>query len=187
MSDSTTSESTPIVIQFPDRGACAVDYIDYFDEGVYGPNKPFFVGRFKTVSKVAEQIKACLALQTTPGSLIHFNRTNLPDSYVEPLTPPDEKFPHRAKYYIRFMLRFKFYGDFGYIDIGRKWRDGDINDDGTLANPAGVALEDLEVLNYCWISGNDAEYILSLIKEGASTLVSDDSAILTDGETILSI
>ena len=37
---------TPIVLNFPDRGACAVDYIDYFDEGQYGPDKAFFVNRF---------------------------------------------------------------------------------------------------------------------------------------------
>lgn len=44
----------PIVLNLPTRGACAVDYIDYFDEGQYGPDKPFFVARFDDFQQVAE-------------------------------------------------------------------------------------------------------------------------------------
>lgn len=189
MSDGTKEEITPIVLQFPKRGNTAVDYIDYFDEGVYGPDKPHFIGRFKTITEVANQIKECLALQSNPNSMIHYNRTNVPDKWVEPLQDRTEKFYKRAKYYIRFILRFKFYGGFGYLDIGRKWREGDILDDGTLANPAGVSLNDLEVVNYCWMAPEDSEYILDLVKAGASTYISDDTSgiVLSDGEGALTI
>ena len=47
---------TPQVIAFPTRGNTAVDYIDYFDEGIYGPDKAFVVNRFQTIAEVAAQI-----------------------------------------------------------------------------------------------------------------------------------
>ena len=64
----------PIVLNLTDRGACAVDYIDLFDEGMYGPDKPFFIGRFKNLDDVAAQMNKCLELQSIEGSLIHYRR-----------------------------------------------------------------------------------------------------------------
>lgn len=147
---------TPIVIKLNDRGATAVDYIDYFDEGTYGPDKVFFVNRFDTLEKVATQINKCLNLQNTPGSLIHVNRTNIPDKWVEPLTAKTDKYPRRAQYKIRFLLRFKFYGDYAYLDLGAKWRSED-----ELENFINVTKDDLEVVNTCWISTADANKILN--------------------------
>lgn len=152
----------PIVLDLPDRGLCAIDYIDYFDEGLYGPDKPYFVARFKKLSDIAAQMDKCLALQTTKGSLIHFNRHHIPDKYIEPLKNPEEEYPQRAQYCIRFMLRFRFYGDFAYLDIGKKWEEGDI--EAAVAGTLKVTPDQLTVVNKCWLSDKDAESILNLIK-----------------------
>lgn len=156
---------TPIVLNFPDRGSCAVDYIDYFDEGQYGPDKAFFVKRFGSndenpLAGIAAQMNACLALQNTPGSMIHVNRTDIPDKWMDPMTSQTDPFPRRAQYKIRFLLRIKFYGDYAYIDLGSKWSS---KDDLTLGAPI-VTTEDLEVVNKCWISERDANFILDELK-----------------------
>ena len=44
----------PIVLNLTTRGNTAVDYIDYFDEGHYGPDKPHFVGRFDDLTQLPE-------------------------------------------------------------------------------------------------------------------------------------
>ena len=151
---------TPIVLNFPDRGSCAVDYIDYFDEGQYGPDKAFFVGRYQKLDEIATQMNACLALQNTPGSMIHVNRTNIPDKWMDPMTSQTDPFPRRAQYKIRFLLRIKFYGDYAYIDLGAKWSS---SDDLTLGAPK-VKSDDLKVVNKCWISERDANFILDELK-----------------------
>lgn len=161
-----TTELEPIVLDLDDRGLSAIDYIDYFDEGLYGPDKPYFVARFKKLSQIAEQMSKCLALQTTQGSLIHHRRLCIPDKWTEPLISKDEKYPQRAQYVIRFMLRIRFYGDFAYLDIGKKWTDADVKalEDGTLT----VLPEDLTIINKCWISEADAQKILDLIIDNLS-------------------
>ena len=147
----------PIVVNLTTRGACAVDYIDYFDEGQYGPDKPFFVGRFDDFESVAKQIRACLALQGNSNSLIHNSRHFVEGKWIEPLVSPEEKYPQRAQYMIRFIVRVKFYGEFAYLDIGKKW-------DGTSPNSIYYVLpKDLEVLNYCMLSKEDANAILDII------------------------
>jgi hypothetical protein len=150
---------TPQVIAFPTRGNTAVDYIDYFDEGIYGPDKAFFVNRFQTIEEIAAQIDKCLNLQNTPGSMIHVNRTCLPDKWMDPMTSKTDAWPQRAQYKIRFLLRFKFYGDYAYIDLGAKWQHGE-----DLTQPIIVNKEQLEVVNSCWISQDDANFILEEIK-----------------------
>ena len=145
---------TPQVIAFPTRGNTAVDYIDYFDEGIYGPDKAFFISRFQTIEEIAAQIDKCLNLQNTPGSMIHVNRTDLPDKWMDPLASKTNPWPRRAQYKIRFLLRFKFYGDYAYIDLGAKWLP---NEDLTL--PVIVTKDQLEVVNTCWISQEDANFI----------------------------
>ena len=152
---------TPIVLNFPNRGSCAVDYIDYFDEGQYGPDKAFFVGRFQKLDEIATQMNACLALQNTPGSMIHVNRTNIPDKWMDPMTSYSDPFPRRAQYKIRFLLRIKFYGDYAYIDLGAKWKS---TDDLTTGAPI-VTSEELTVVNKCWISERDADFILDELKK----------------------
>lgn len=158
---------TPIVLNFPDRGSCAVDYIDYFDEGQYGPDKAFFVGRFQKLDEIATQMNACLALQNTPGSMIHVNRTNIPDKWMDPMTSYSDPFPRRAQYKIRFLLRIKFYGDYAYIDLGAKWSpDDDLTQEiKVYALPPNENGEtnpdnDLKVVNKCWISERDANFFL---------------------------
>lgn len=152
---------TPIVLNFPDRGSCAVDYIDYFDEGQYGPDKAFFVGRFQKLDEIATQMNACLALQNTPGSMIHVNRANIPDKWMDPMTSYSDPFPRRAQYKIRFLLRIKFYGDYAYIDLGAKWS----SDDDLTAGAPIVTSEELNVVNKCWISERDANFILDELKK----------------------
>ena len=153
----------PIVLNFPKRGACAVDYIDYFDEGHYGPDKPFFVNRFDTLNEVAAQIDECLKLQTTPGSLIHgsdgsnsMGRLDIEGKWVEPLSVKESKFPRRAFYKIRFLLRFKFYGESAYIDLGAKWAPSDFEDPSRIIV---ILPNDLEVVNYSMISLDDANWV----------------------------
>ena len=146
---------TPQVIAFPTRGNTAVDYIDYFDEGIYGPDKAFFIGRFQTIEEIATQINKCLNLQNTPGSMIHVNRTNIPDKWMDPLASKTDPYPRRAQYKIRFLLRFKFYGDYAYLDLGAKWKESD-----NMEQPIIVKASDLEVVNSCWISEADAKSIL---------------------------
>jgi hypothetical protein len=155
------TELEPIVLDLPIRGLSAIDYIDYFDEGLYGPDKPYFVARYKNLKQLSEQMDKCLALQTTEGSLIHYRREHIADKWVEPLISPEEEYPQRAYYAIRFMLRIRFYGDFAYIDLGKKWEEGDIEaiKNGTFA----VLPSQLEVINKCWIADQDAEYIKELI------------------------
>lgn len=161
---------TPQVITFPIRGNTAVDYIDYFDEGVYGPDKAFFINRFQKIEDIAVQIDKCLNLQNTPGSMIHTNRADISDKWVDPLISKNDPWPRRAQFKIRFLLRFKFYGDYAYIDLGAKWK---ANED--LNQPIIVTKDDLEVVNSCWISLDDANYIKDLIK---SKLTFDDSSYL---------
>lgn len=152
----------PIVLNLPTRGACAVDYIDYFDEGQYGPDKPFFVARFDDFQQVAEQMRTCLSLQGNENSLIHFNRHHIEGKFIEPLKDPNEKYPQRAQYMIRFMLRIKFYGEFAYIDIGKRWDDTD------PASAYYITANDLEVINRCMISAEDANEILETYIKGAT-------------------
>lgn len=170
----STTVLKPIVIDLPDRGLCAIDYIDYFDEGRYGADNIHFVSRFDNLNDIAVQMDKCLSLQTTEGSLIHINRLHVPNKWIEPLQDLDEMYPQRAQYAIRFMLRIRFFGDFGYLDIGAKWDD-------TLTTAAKEALESdeddiffkilpdqLEVVNSCWLSHRDATEILKILK-GKST------------------
>lgn len=166
----STTVLKPIVIDLPDRGLCAIDYIDYFDEGRYGADNIHFVSRFDNLNDIAAQMDKCLSLQSTEGSLIHINRLHVPNKWIEPLQDQDEKYPQRAQYAIRFMLRIRFFGDFGYLDIGAKWNK-------TLTGAAEEALESdeddiffrilpdqLEVVNSCWLSYRDATEILKILK-----------------------
>lgn len=166
----STTVLKPIVIDLPDRGLCAIDYIDYFDEGRYGADNIHFVSRFDNLNDIAAQMGKCLSLQSTEGSLIHINRLHVPNKWIEPLQDQDEKYPQRAQYAIRFMLRIRFFGDFGYLDIGAKWNK-------TLTGAAEEALESdeddiffrilpdqLEVVNSCWLSYRDATEILKILK-----------------------
>lgn len=165
----STTVLKPFVIDLPDRGLCAIDYIDYFDEGRYGADNIHFVSRFDDLGAVAEQMDKCLSLQTTSGSLIHFNRLNVPGKWLEPLQNPNEKYPQRAQYAIRFMLRIRFFGDFGYLDIGAKWTDelteaaAEALSDTDDANFFVIKAEDLKVVNSCWLSHRDAEEILNVL------------------------
>lgn len=163
MAKDILQELEPVVLDLPIRGLSAIDYIDYFDEGLYGPDKPYFVARYKKLSQVAEQMDKCLALQTTPGSLIHFNRHHIADKWTEPLISPEEKYPQRASYAIRFMLRIRFYGDFAYLDIGRRWKDDDIEK--AASGELEIHHGDLEIVNKCWLADADAQYILDLIDD----------------------
>lgn len=177
MADSTVLK--PIVLNLKDRGLSAIDYIDYFDEGRYGADRPYFVGRYTDLESIAKQMNKCLALQSTPGSFIHLNRLEVPDKWIEPLQDPNELYPQRAQYAIRFMLRIKFYGDFGYLDLGARW-----NEKYTAAAEANnliIKPEDLEVINTCWLSIADANAIKEMLlssKEG------ENSIFTYDGETM---
>lgn len=169
--------STPIVLTFPDRGTCAIDYIDYFDEGLYGPDKAYFIGRFSKdtnpFKSIAEQMNTCLSLQNNPNSMIHVNRTCLPDKWMDPLTSKTDPYPKRAQYKIRFLLRIKFYGEFAYVDLGSRWKASD-----DLTQPIEVlAIKekgDLEVVNFSWISKRDAQFILDTLY---------DNGLFYDGTT----
>ena len=170
----STTVLKPIVIDLPDRGLCAIDYIDYFDEGRYGADNIHFVSRFDNLNDIAVQMDKCLSLQSTEGSLIHVNRLHVPNKWIEPLRDQDEKYPQRAQYAIRFMLRIRFFGDFGYLDIGAKWNK-------ELTTAAKEALEEgkffrifpnqLEVVNSCWLSYRDATEILNILKGEKGELV----------------
>lgn len=151
------AELKPIVLNLTDRGNCAVDYIDYFDEGHYGPDKIFFVNRFDDLTAVAKQMRLCLALQGVEGSLIHNSRHFIEGKWIEPLVSKDELYPQRAQYMIRFLLRIKFYGEYAYIDIGKRWDDTDPTDI-IYVKPA-----ELSIVNRCLISEKDANDILNLI------------------------
>lgn len=208
--------STPIVLTFPDRGTCAIDYIDYFDEGLYGPDKAHFIARFNKntdpFKSIAEQMNTCLSLQNNPNSMIHVNRTCLPDKWMDPLTSKTDPYPKRAQYKIRFLLRIKFYGESAYVDLGSRWKATD-----DLSQPIEVlALKDggdLEVVNFSCISKSDAQFILDTLYEnglsyngttkynpetGKAELLSEEelaakeqakiaaaAIYLSDGETIL--
>ena len=170
----STTVLKPIVIDLPDRGLCAIDYIDYFDEGRYGADNIHFVSRFDNLNDIAAQMDKCLSLQTTEGSLIHINRLHVPNKWIEPLQDLDEMYPQRAQYAIRFMLRIRFFGDFGYLDIGAKW-------DEVLTAAAKEAFEEgkffrifpnqLKVVNSCWLSYRDATEILNILKGEKGELV----------------
>ena len=149
----------PIVLNLATRGNTAVDYIDYFDEGHYGPDKPHFVGRFDDLTQVAEQIRVCLALQGNEGSMIHNSRHHVEGKWIEALADRNDPFVQKAQYKIRFLIRMKFYGEFAYLDIGKRWEEGE--------DPTAlyyVEANELEVLNRCMLSPEDAEVILEMIK-----------------------
>lgn len=149
----------PIVLNLATRGNTAVDYIDYFDEGHYGPDKPHFVGRFDDLTQVAEQIRVCLALQGNEGTMIHNSRHHVEGKWVEALADRTDPYIQKAQYKIRFLLRLKFYGEFAYLDIGKRWEEGE-----DPTEPYYVEAADLEVLNRCMLSAEDAAQILQMIK-----------------------
>lgn len=154
----------PIVINLPTRGTCAVDYIDYFDEGQYGPDKLFFVGRYDTFEDAVAQMNVCMALQGNPNSMIHNSRHYIDSKWTEPLISPTEKYPKRAQYMIRFMFRVKFFGEYAYLEVGKKWDDTD------PSSPYYIQPKDLTVINRCLFSEEDANYILEeLIKPNLSS------------------
>lgn len=158
---------TPIVLKFPDRGSCAVDYIDYFDEGQYGPDKAFFVGRYQKLEDIAAQMNKCLALQTNLGSMIHVNRCDIPDKWTTYFVDAEKAdHPRRAQYKIRFLLRIKFYGDYAYVDLGVKWKK---DEDLDTIEPIIITPDQLEVVNRCWISEADAKYILEELKNATAS------------------
>ena len=149
----------PIVLNLPTRGNTAVDYIDYFDEGHYGPDKPHFVGRFDDLTQVAEQIRVCLSLQGNENTMIHNSRHRVEGKWVEALADRNDPYVQKAQYKIRFLLRLKFYGEFAYLDIGKRWEEGE---DPTA--PYYVEAGDFEVLNRCMLSAEDADKILEMVK-----------------------
>ena len=149
----------PIVLNLTTRGNTAVDYIDYFDEGHYGPDKPHFVGRFDDLTQVAEQIRVCLALQGNENTMIHNSRHRVEGKWIEALADRNDPYIQKAQYKIRFLIRMKFYGEFAYLDIGKRWEEGE---DPTELYYVEAA--DLEVLNRCMLSKEDAEDILNMIK-----------------------
>lgn len=156
----------PQVLNLHDRGICAIDYIDYFDEGMYGPDKVHFVSRYRNLKDIAAQMDKCLSLQTPVDeykSLIHLNRLHIDGKWVEPLQNQEEKWPQRAQYAIQFKLRIRFYGDFGYVDIGAKWTPDyeKAAEEGNLM----VKAEDLKVVNSCWLSNKDANLILDELRK----------------------
>lgn len=178
----STTVLKPIVIDLPDRGLCAIDYIDYFDEGRYGADNIHFVSRFDNLNDIAAQMDKCLSLQSTEGSLIHINRLHVPNKWIEPLQDLDEIYPQRAQYAIRFMLRIRFFGDFGYLDIGAKWNDKlttaakdafESDDDDLIFR---ILPNQLEVVNSCWLSYRDATEILNILK-GESTNVKNQALV----------
>lgn len=172
----------PIVIDLPTRGKCAIDYIDYFDEGQYGPDKPFFVSRFDDFTQVAKQMRACLSLQGNENSLIHFKREHIEGKWGEPLIieAGNQAYPYRAQYRIRFLLRIKFYGDFAYLDLGQEWSPED-----DPSETYYVEAKDLTVVNRCMLSEADAakilEYILDAKVEGDKTLRSIGREVYVPG------
>ena len=67
------------------------------------------------------------------------------------------------------MLRIKFYGEFGYVDLGQKWAPED-----DPSETYYVEAKDLEVVDRCMLSEADAkkilEYILNAEVETGKTL-----------------
>lgn len=171
-----TTEISPTVINLKDRGYCAIDYIDYFDEGLKGPDKPYFMGRFRTFADLrAQLLKFWQEAAIVDASIAHLNRLDVPGKWMEPLIGPDVKYPRRAQYALRVLLRIKFFNDFAYVDIGRKWTEDLITaaEEGNLgAQMKFTAVDDdpqkIEIVNSCWISGDDAVEILKILT-GEST------------------
>jgi hypothetical protein len=149
----------PIVLNLTDRGACAVDYIDLFDEGMYGPDKPFFIGRFKNLDDVAAQMNKCLELQSIEGSLIHYRRLHQDHVFREFPADINDPYPNKARNAIRFMLRIKFYGDFGYLDIGKKWEPlyngGKLNENYPLGTYRLEPIKKVEDLTSKFVESSD--------------------------------
>lgn len=122
MTDSSNSTSSlPQVLILPDRGPSAIHYIDVFDEGFKGPDNLYFVGRFQTIEEAKGQIEACLESVANGNPIIHGQRLHIPNKWIETRLDPNDPYPLKAQYPIRFLLRIKFYNDFAYVDLGKKW------------------------------------------------------------------
>lgn len=189
-----TTEISPTVINLKDRGYCAIDYIDYFDEGLKGPDKPYFMGRFRTFADLrAQLLKFWQEAAIVDASIAHLKRLDVPGKWMEPLIGPDVKYPRRAQYALRVLLRIKFFNDFAYVDIGRKWTEDLITaaEEGNLgAQMKFTAVDDdpqkIEIVNSCWISGDDAVEILKILT-GESTNNPDLTATAEQTQLISTI
>lgn len=181
------TDITNKTFNFKHRGRQVVEWIDLFDECRYGAEKLFFRGRFETISEVAEQIAASLSdkfkeqgsgnpvaqdKQGESGTIyaegIALHRYRVPDKQL--WTPIDfkDKYPYKARYAVEYLLRLKFYEDYGYIKVGVPWEklyneDGKLNekypiDPSYVSN--GFSLEDIRPL--CWweISKKDVNVVM---------------------------
>lgn len=171
-------------IESSDGSTRVVDYIDLFDEGRFGADKLFLRGSFATFEEVAKQVNAFVN-SAKPGTSIWSdpkvarkisdeNRLDNPTKkfWGNPdLTKTEENpWPCKADYRLLFFMKIHFHNDFGYIWFGLPWTEdntpplgGNIDEEGEYAT-SKLKIKDFKVLKHCWISREDAEYVLNFIK-----------------------
>lgn len=167
----------PIFLKLKHLGDTVIDYIDLFDEGVYGADKLYLRGRYTTFAEVKSAIEQCLAIGSpteSPASesnKLAYNRFSQPDKlfFIPDLNDP---YAMKAQFMLQFAIRVRLYNNFAYIHFGipwaRKWDS--VNNCPNEKYPFGkytkgqtFTIGDLQVLRYAWISQEDAETILKEI------------------------
>lgn len=142
-----------------------VDYIDLFDEGVYGADNLFLRARLyadKTTDLFGEVKEAVNKLLSDSSSKYDINRLNVPNKkfFTDDAFDKSRKSPNRAQYRIQFLIRIHFYGDFGYLHFGIPWDDEDPAVEADLKTPA---ISDMKPLKWCWIADEEAKMIIDKI------------------------
>ena len=167
----------PIFLKLKHLGDTVIDYIDLFDEGVYGADKLFLRGRYTSFEEVKSAIEECLNLGSPtedPASetnKLAFNRFNQPDKIFF-MPDLNDQYAMKAQFMLQFAIRVRLYDNFAYIHFGIPWaRKWDVVNDcpnvkypfGQYAKGQTFKVEDLQILRYSWISQEDAETILKKI------------------------
>lgn len=167
----------PIFLKLKHLGDTVIDYIDLFDEGVYGADKLFLRGRYTSFEEVKSAIEECLALGSptedpaSEANKLAYNRFSQPDK-VFFIPDQHDAYAMKAQFMLQFAIRIRLYDNFAYIHFGIPWaRKWDvINDCPNAKYPFGkyskgqtFTIEDLQILRYSWISIEDAETILKKI------------------------
>lgn len=167
----------PIFLKLKHLGDTVIDYIDLFDEGVYGADKLFLRGRYTSFEEVKSAIEECLALGSptedpaSESNKLAFNRFNQPDK-VFFIPDLNDKYAMKAQFMLQFAIRVRLYDNFAYIHFGIPWaRKWDVVNDcpnekypfGKYTKGQTFNVEDLQILRYSWISEEDAETILKMI------------------------
>lgn len=174
-----------ITFDLPDRGIAIAQYVDLYDEGRFGAGQLAWRGRFDSsnIDTIANDVIFKLLIGEERDEYLPMSKelavNRLNDPFVRYAVLPElgDEYPHKSQFMVHFRLRIKFNSDAAVIDFGKRWakyrnNDGTLNDQYPLGKYTDqeqykqIDEGDLEILNTCGISYNDAFAVLTSFMAG---------------------